>query len=928
MFFRPLVFIPLVLSLCLCVSSSALAQTPTLSGSLEEVRIEGTSTNLDLIKTVLVSRPGIPVSQIDLEAERNQVLSLGYYSEVTASLEDRGGGPVLVIRVKEYPRIAEVVFAGDLVADPEQLKSLVANAHVLEPGAIFNTDQAEDSIATLQRVYRENGFPFDVTITLDAEPLSQVEDEPDPQTDDEEIEDAESSEETEPSEEEPEASGLTGVPSEDEPLRLTYTIIEDANLDDVVFEGNTVLDNDELSRIFSGLKGLGVFDLRAYIEAVQAVNEQYDELGYRNSGVYTPTTSLEDGVLSVSIRELRVGSYDSTAIGVDPGEFTLQPGDLYNYDTILDDVRRLAEGRTTDIDIVQPPLILSSGDVRISFRTGPPDTAGPIEEIQIEGNTVIPTEELLEVLELKEGDTFSSALATEDFNDLLSYYEDQGYVIEITPDFNYIDRTYIQRIIELVIVGYTVSFEQETHRSEDFIITRYLPDVGTVLNIDTMRQALANVARQGAVQPLNIIPQPTDVPGEVIVDIPVRELRTGNFQPGLQYDTNKGFSAAIVFGDRNFLGRGHTFNSELTAQSSDVGFMVGGNISYSVPWLYIDALDFQEVPTSLSASLFSNVETNNSLTEGGDVKVCRDPAKRADDNNCNDDEKVFVGEYTNRDTGLGFSVGRRVLPDTTLRVSARGTYSQYLLEPEVPCVDEDGDGEFDNALTCTLTNEESVDNLPQSGLSANISSALNFDNRDNPDFPRTGFAASGSVGIGFGNDYRTDEGQQTYSYVPVEFGVKTYLTLSNVLPEQITDPNHVFAFRVNAGHQFGSDYPFNRYFRIGQTIDEGTLIRGYTRGDFNPSQTYVTGSVEYRYDFNLSTAATETIIGIAFLDTGWGSRVDGFDDYATPFFLGAGIGVQVNLGFTALGFFPLRFDYGFSAKHPSGVFSFRIGPVF
>jgi len=925
-----------VLGFTALAQTAQTAQTPNISGPLEEVRIEGTSANLDLIKTVLVSRPGVSASQIDLEAERNQVLSLGYYSEASASLEDRGNGPILIIRVKEYPRIAEVTFEGALVADPEQLKGLVADAHVLDPGAIFNTDQAEDSIATLQRVYRENGFPFDVTITLDAVPQSQVEDEEEPTPP--ETTDGEAPDETEEAdtsdEGEPEASGLTGVPTEDEPLRLTYTIIEDANLDEIVFEGNTILDDDELGRVFAGLRGLGAFDLRTYIEAVQTANEQYDELGYRDSGVYTPSTRLEDGVLTVSIRELRVGSYDSTDIGVDPGEFTLQPGDLYNYDTILDDVRRLAEGRTTDIDIVQPPLILSSGDVRISFRTGPPETAGPVETVQIEGNTVISTEEILEVLELKEGDTFSSALAAEDFSNLVALYEDQGYVIELVPDFNYIDRTYVQRITELVIVGYTISFEQEAHRSEDFLITRYLPDVGTVLNIDTMRQALANVARQGAVQPLNIIPQATEVAGEVIVDIPVRELRTGNFQPGLQYDTNKGFSAAIVFGDRNFTGRGHTFNSEVTAQSSDVGFMLGGNVSYSIPWLYIDALDFQEVPTSVSASLFSNVDINNSLTDEGDVKVCYDPDQKmqVDEAFCDEDSdqynedfpKVFVGEYTTRDTGLGFSVGRRILPFTTARVSARGTYSQYLLEPARECEFEDG--ELTNSATCTLSDAEAVENLPQSGLSANISGALNFDNRDNPDFPRTGLAASGSVGIGFGNDYRTDEGQQNYSYVPVEFGVKSYLTLANVLPEQVTDANHVFAFRVNAGHQFGADYPTNRYFRIGQTIDEGTLIRGYKRGDFNASQTYVTSSVEYRYDFNLSTAATETVIGIVFVDAGWGSS--GSPAYSSPLSVGMGIGVQVNLGFTALGFFPLRFDYGFSGRNPTGVFSFRIGPVF
>ena len=563
--------------------------------------------------------------------------------------------------------------------------------------------------------------------------------------------------------------------------------------------------------------------------------------------------------------------------------------------------------------------------MRITFRTGPPETAGPITAIQIEGNTVVPTEDLLAALSLKEGDTFTSALAAEDFAAIAKLYADRGYVVAASPSFSYLDGTYVQRVTELKIAGYKVTFEGESHRTKDFVITRNLPAVGSVLNTNDLANGLRTLARGGAIQPLGFPLEPTDKPDEVIVNVNVRELRTGNFQPGLQYDTLKGFSAAVSFGDTNFLGRAHTFNAEATAQTSDVGFQVGASVSYSIPWLYVDLLDFKTVPTSLSGSLFSTVETNNSLTSGGQIKVCLNPDERATDE-CAPGDKVFVGEYTRRDSGLGFGVGRQIFPDTTLRVAGRGTYSAYLLEPAGDCT-LDKDGKLPSS--CSLPDDQARASLPQSGLSASVSTTVNFDNRDDFDFPRRGVAANGSVGIGFGNDYRNPDTnqQQGYTYFPIEFGVKSYLALSDLIPG-VTDTNHVFAAKLNLGYQIGGNYPTDKYFLVGQTLSEGTLIRGYGKEDFNPSQAYAVGTLEYRYDFGLSTVATQTIIGVVFLDVGYASSVPGFDSYGAPIFASAGVGLQVNLGYSALGFFPLRFDYGFSQRHPTGVFSFRVGPVF
>ena len=916
--------------------SNSFAQAPQLTGSLQEIRIEGATENEDLIRTFLVSRPGIPVGQINLEEERNLVYSLGYYAAVSVNLDDLGSGPVLLVEVEENPLIANVEVEGVEAADPTRLVQVIADAHLLEPGKLFNTTAATDAIATLQEGYRQSGFPFDVPVTLSVAPEADAPEEEAataedlidlPGLQDDETGGAEEAEEEPEEQDDGEADEEDAIRiATDEagtPVVLTYAVDETVPLREVTFEGNTVLDEETLEDIFRSVERGGEFDIQAYGAAVQEVNESYRDLGFRDSGVFPAETRLEDGVLQVGIRELRVGGYDTTAIGVNPGELTLQPGDLYNYDTILEDVQRLAQGRTTDIAIETLPL--SSGDVRVSFRTGPPDTAGPVEAVEIEGNTVIPTEELREVLRLNVGDTFTSALAEEDFASLVQAYADQGYVVAAQPDYNYLDGTYVQRIVELKIAGYRVTFEDDDPSSKDFIVTRYLPDVGEVLNQDDFVRSLQNVARQGAVQPLGFNAEPAEEPDEVIVNVSVRELPSGTFGPQATYDTLKGFTAAVNYGNTNFLGRQHTFNAEVTAQTSDIGFLLGGSVSYSIPWLYIDALDFKQVPTSASLSLFSNVESNNALTRDGQVRVCFDPQNPEErPETCADNQKAFVGEYTRRDTGIGFSVGRRIFPDTTARLSANGRYSAYFLEPETKCQREE------NANTpsdCTLPDVQALEELPQSGLSGSVTTSINYDNRTNPDFPRDGLAATGSVGIGFGSDFRNEEGErQGYTYYPVEFGVSTYLPLENLFPRAF-DPNHVLAFKLSAGYQFGGEYPSGRKFSVGQTVNNNTLIRGYNREDFNPSRAYTIGTVEYRYDFGLDTVATQTVIAIVFVDLGYASNVPGFES-GGPLFAGAGVGVQVNLGFTALGFFPLRFDYGFSERHPGGVFSFRVGPVF
>lgn len=871
----------IVVLLLLSTLFTALAQQAT--GRLAEVRVEGSANYADIVRTLIISRPGTLAETIDIEAERNRVYSLGTFETVTVSFENTSAGLVLLVRVRENPRIGEIEFEGVLSLNEAALIDALRTTNLLEPGRVLNTARVEEGQNTIRQIYRQAGLPYDVDVQLLTEGAPDL------------------------------ATSAAEVP-----VRLIFVVDETAEIRNVVYEGNTVFSDSELDIMFQGLERKGEFDPQLYAETVQAVATRYQLLGYRGSGVNMAGTELVDGVLHVSVLELVIDSIDTTALGVDPSALKLKPGDLFNFDTLLEEVKRLARGRSSDVQLQAG--VSPSGGVRVTFRVGAPETAGPVERIVFEGNTVVSDDELLEALNLQIGDTFTSVLAEADFGAIVRTYQEAGYRVITQPDFSYEDGLYVQRVTELVLDGYEVAYDGEPGSTQETVITRYLPKPGTVVNDQHIINGLRNVASLNVVEVVNYSLQPAATPGTAIVTVHLRKRQTGELRPAAQYATDTGFSASLSYSENNFLGAAHKATVEVDVTNTDIGLMLGGRLSYNIPWLYLDILDLQEVPTTVNASVFSVVSNNQPLSAGGQTT--------APYPGLSDDQRVRVGEYTARSTGFGLSVGRPIAPNTYLTVSGNGAYTAYMLEPVGACEIENG--EVTNPNVCSLPYSQAIQHLPLSGLSAFTNVRVDYDDRDNPNFPTEGINAYGTVGVGFGNDMLHPATLQRtgYVYEQVTGGVRTYVQLSDIAPNEIANPGHVFAVRFDFGHQFGGLYPTSRRFLVGRTQDFGPQIRGYTREDFNLSRTYATSSFEYRYDFNLSTFATQTVIALAFVDLGWASSVPGYAEYSAPLFAGAGIGLQVNLGFGGVVLPAVRLDYAFSERNPRGVFSFRIGPVF
>lgn len=876
------------------------AQIPA-DATLAAIRFEGVSdpSTESLMQVRLVSRPGVRVSDIDLPAERNRILNSGTFSEVSLSVENRPVGAVLFVRVEENPPIREVVLRGITVVDSQQIRQILLQENLVGAGQIYNTTRAQEAISTLQSIYNDPrlSFPGQIPVTLTVRPVAQKG---------------------------RKQAGVVTLANA-AAVRLVYAVNETPAIDTVTFSGETVVPEDELNTVFRSVASAETFSLSTYQTALQGVADAYSKLGFRGSGVDQTATSLTDGTLNVVLNEQRILSLDTTAIGVDPSAFSLQPGDLYNYNTLLADVKKLAQGRSEDIRLETQPV---GGGVAVVFKSGAPASAGPIKRIDVEGNTVFSDAELKLQLELKKGETFTSALATEDFQRLVEFYAQEGYLLVQEPKFNFRDGTYSQRLREVKIAGYQIDLQTEHPRTKDRVITRYLPKVGSVYNQPEVERGILQLNALQIVRLAQIGARishalvPTSNPAQYIVRFIAQEIPSRTITPSAELSTEGGvsFTADVAVVDTNLFGLAHNASASVNATTSNLGFLLGGRISYSIPWLDLDFLDLKTVPTSASAEVFSETTSNQPLSSGGNrcVPFGGDtPAPDPKTNNCDLSEHALIGEYTQRDTGFRFSVGRPILPNLSASLAARFTQSDYFVEPPD---EECNPAAFRSG--CSLPYNQAVLYAPQNGFSSFFSSTLAYDVRDNPEFAREGYRVSVGGGVGFGNDFSPNDVQQGYTYEQLEVGASTYVA-------PFENKSHVFAFRINAGQQFPAEgtYPASRLFVIGNTNNQATQLRGYRSEDINPSQTYLTTTAEYRYDFGLSTAVTQTIVGIGFVDLGYASSVNLAEGTLfAPLLPSVGVALQLNIGFGGgLALPPLRFDYGISPKNPTGVFGFRLG---
>jgi outer membrane protein insertion porin family len=887
---------------------TAFAQTQPVqpTGSIDEIIVTGTDddTIKGLVKVTIDISVGDPVENLKAEDIQNQLLALGFFKTVKVTLEIRDGRNVVVIAVEPNPVIGEVLFTGNAIVPSAQLIEFLDKNFNIGVGVVVNETKLKEAATAVAQAYRQV-LPFEPEVKLE---LGEIKD------------------------------GKQSV---------TFNVTESASVKSLEVVGATLVPVAEISALYKPMVDGGAFKADVYQNAAQAVRAKYNALGYRFSGPSFELSKLLDGVLTIRIIEFKIAAVDATALGVNPDDLSLKTGDFFNYDTLLKEVQRLAKGRDKQVGLKIEP---AGEDTLIVTLTLEDAAAGPITNIAIQGNTAVPSSVLLARFKQKIGDTYNPKLAEEDFAAINDAYQEAGFGIVPEPKFGFSDGIYTITIQEQKLIGYEINW-RGYHRTDNRVITRELPKVGGLFNIAALRASFGRIQQLGLLKDLQVgvkIPDPSK-PYEIILTLGLEEGSSGNIVPGITYSTLDGFAGQLSVTEQNLWGQNHRINLGIQGGPNNAGQTFSGGLSYTIPWLDVDFLDFRETRTEVTFSISTSVQAGNPIPN---YKVA-------------DSTKNAARLYSSRSTGLGFSISRPVGENFSVRVSFDFNYESNYLEtdgskvpgatnPSLPyqytpkcdkianpnCVDPIDPVD----QTCNrILDPNCVDpalavlgkNAPDN-LTVFTQVAGQFSTKNRQDFPTQGVLVTGAVGYGFGTAGIGSGTEKALSWEQTTLGFRTYLGFGwdqNGKFDIGDDRKFAVAFRFNTGFITG-DAPANRLFRVGGSSQlEDYTLRGYDFNDLR-GQLYYTGSLELRYDFGLQTSFTYGLLGIAFLDFGnaWGGG-DGVEFRASPggikipegLQFGIGLGIQINLGFGSFQLPAIRLDYAFSPVNPGGKFHFRLG---
>ncbi|MBI3961671.1 MAG: hypothetical protein HY335_02880, partial [Deinococcus sp.] len=347
--------------------------------AIEEIRIEGVNGRLAVqVEFAIRTKVGHDPASANVERDLDNIVALGSFRRVEAAFLE--GGRVLVFTLTPNPVLSTVIITGNTAFSSDQIRSAISadaartGRLTLTPGQVVNTFALEDDRRAIITFYRSSGFPFD-----------------------------------------PEVRSVLDLVGEQ--LVITF-LIEDAPLiTGLRFTGASAFPVDQLAKSVAGTFPAQAvtdapelfamdepvpFDLAAFSAAAAALNSLYAQGGFAGSGVDTRNSSLGAGVLSITLRELRIGRLSGN-----PMEGVMM-GDLFNTDVLADAIDRAAEEGTN----VEPDVLVNP-DNTVSIRLTP-GRSETITAIEVVGNAGLSRQEIVSVMRLGVGQPPNQFLLTQD----------------------------------------------------------------------------------------------------------------------------------------------------------------------------------------------------------------------------------------------------------------------------------------------------------------------------------------------------------------------------------------------------------------------------------------------------------------------------------------------------------------------------------
>lgn len=659
---------------------------------------------------------------------------------------------------------------------------------------------------------------------------------------------------------------------------LTYSVVERKVIQEIDYIGNSEIDDDEISEAIE-IKTFQLLDESIIEDALQKIQKSYEDKGffltqvsYKIEDLPDPPGAVKLKILidekkKVKIKKVRFIGNKGLTEDILTSRMLTKPASLFgggNYKE--EDIERdyellkylyLNEGYA-QIKIDPPSTIVTpdKSGIEVIFRIeeGPKFKIG---EITFQGDLLKTSEEFLAVMQTDEQEYFSQQVIMKDLSELQAIYGDQGYAYaNIVPRPIMNDKTEVMDLVFQINKGEIVSIGEikitGNTKTRDKVIRREVKLIEGELYSETKkRQSIANLNRLGFFKAVDV--QPVTESGESDVmdlNIQVEETSTGTLNLGVGFGGFQGFAVQGSMNQTNLFGQG-----------KNVGFSVNWseninrlfNINYTDPY-------FLDTKWSFGFDIYQSLRILPDFREerfGGSIRLGR-----------------MLTDYWR--TSLRYRID-----DTSLVFPANAYFDIYT--PELIADSE--------------------------GLSSSLTWFLEYDRRNNRQFPTQGFYSNLSFEyVGLGGDLK---------YTESNMNVRYYKPLIGSL---VWRNNFVYGFLASNGS--GVNVPLSQLYRLGgantirgynwfslserrkSTIAFNELIGdGATFADFKAERPF--GGLQqiyYNLEFEWAIVKEAGIKGVVFYDVG--QALDDLSISGLKSAYGAGIRWISPLG-------PLRFEWGF-----------------
>lgn len=524
---------------------------------------------------------------------------------------------------------------------------------------------------------------------------------------------------------------------------------------------------------------------------------------------------------------------------------------------------------------VIPDVVKSGNGVKIIYSV----MENPVlNGVNIIGNTVYSTDELLKVIRTEPGKVFNINTIREDRDRILRKYQDDGYTLTEVADVVingnleleiYLSEGKVRDIQFKKMVtkqkGARRKPTDDVLKTKDYVIERELEfSKDEIFNSKKYDESVKNLMRLGHFKNVKYEarPIPGDPDGRTIVLL-FDEERTAILQGAISYGSEIGLLGTLSIKDTNWKGKGQELG--VTFEKSDEDYS-SFSINFYDPWIK----DTDRI--SWGWSIYKNTYED-------------------------DDSALFNRIDT---IGAKFNVGKGITKNVRLGI---GTKLEYVEEE----ADKDKFEYKNGNYYWKEGNHSEVKGMDDKYFIWSIFPSITYDTRNHFWNPTAGEYAKLQLEGGYANGYDGD----VFGNVTLE--LRKY--------HRGFFKNNTFAYKVVGGIMTDTTKEGQRFW-----VGGGSTLRGYEGGFFKGTQKLV-GTIENRTQIN-------DILGfVVFFDAGraWkyaGRAQDYYHnaDFPDKIATTAGVGLRFN---TPIG--PLRFDFGWPVgdKMDDGMeFYFNMGQSF